>query len=157
MLKNRERLLNLTVNEKQKNSAFPWRQFAWRGLTVLMFFYLCADVTVLEYFCGNPSLGIASYRQIVEINPQPAKASETSAARDAVDVSSSSKHGQEESDIPIDGDDCFCCSSHAVVAYNYLTVPLSPIVQQHYAPNFSNRQSHSNWHLPPSYRPPRTA
>lgn len=149
--------MNSTVKDRQKNSAFSWRRLIWRGLTVLMFFYLCADVSILEYFCGNPSLGIVSYRQIVEVSPQSVKASEATPTQNTIDASNSSKHNQEESDFPIDGDDCFCCSSHAVITYNYLIVPLSPVIHRHYAPNFSNRQSHSNWHLPPFYRPPRVA
>lgn len=110
------------MNGKHKNPSSFWRHFIWRGLTVLMFFYLCADVSVLEYFCGNPSLGIVSYRQIVEFNPPSAEASKTSAAQNTVDDLGSSKHNEEESDIPFDGDDCFCCSSHAVITYNYLIV-----------------------------------
>ncbi len=146
-----------TVKGKHKNPLSVWRHFIWRGLTVLMFFYLCADVSVLEYFCGNPSLGIVSYRQIVEIDPPSAEASKTSAAQNTVDDLRSSKHDREESDIPFDGDDCFCCSSHAVITYNYLIVSLIPVAHQHYAPNFSNGRSHSDWHLPPFYRPPRIA
>jgi len=145
------------VEDKQKNSIFSRRSVFWRVLTVFMFFYLCADVSVLEYFCGNPSLGITSYRQVIEFNGQPAKISETVVARGSIDAVPSSKH-DKETDIPIDGDDCFCCSSHATVSYSYLVVSLLPAIhQQQRDPDFSNLQNHSDGHLPLSYRPPRIA
>lgn len=142
------------MKKNQKNTAFSWRRFIWRGMAVLMFFYLCADVTVLEYFCGNPSLGIVSYGQTVDIKPSPVNAAEMA----SVDVSHSSKDDRE-TEIPLDGDDCFCCSSHATISYNYLIVSLIPVVgqQQQRETLFSNPQDHSDWHLPPSYRPPRIA
>lgn len=144
------------MKNKQKISSRTLRHFIWRSLTVLMFFYLCADVSVLEYFCGNPSLAIASYRQVVKTNPQPIKSSEIDLTWNTIDYSHSSKHNHEP-EIPFDGDDCFCCSSHAVITYDYLIVSLLPVVHQHYAPVFSNRQSLSNRHLLPFYRPPRLA
>ncbi|MGI8494031.1 MAG: hypothetical protein ACR2L1_01800 [Pyrinomonadaceae bacterium] len=145
------------AEDKQKNSAFSRRRVLWRVLTVFMFFYLCADVSVLEYFCGNPSLGTASYRQVIEINRQPVKTSETIVVRNSIDAAPSSKH-DEDTDIPIDGDDCFCCSSHATVSYSYLVVLLLPVISpQQRDPDFSSPQNHSDGHLPPSYRPPRIA
>lgn len=143
--------------ENRKNSTFSWRRFVWRGAAVLMFFYLCADVTVLEYFCGNPSLGISSYREVVEINPPPVKASRTTSAQDTIDVSRSSE-GDRETNIPLDGDDCFCCSSHATISYNYSIVSLVSVnIGQQRESVFSNQQNHSDRHLPPSFRPPRIA
>jgi hypothetical protein len=145
------------AEDKQKNSTFSQRRVFWHVLTVFMFFYLCADVSVLEYFCGNTSLGIASYREVVEVSPQPAKTSETVLAKITIDASRSSKHDQE-TNIPFDGDDCFCCSSHATISYNNLIVSLLPIIQrQQRDPIFSNPQNHSDGHLPLSYRPPQIA
>jgi hypothetical protein len=124
---------------------------------VLMFFYLCADVTVLEYFCGNPSLGIPSYSQVIEVKSQPIEASSTSSTQGNFNVSRSSKDDRE-TDIPLDGDDCFCCSSHATISYNYLIISLIPVISRRQRETvFSNPQDHSDWHLPPSYRPPRIA
>ncbi len=144
------------MEEKQENSIFSRRRFFWRVLAVLMFFYLCADVTVLEYFGGNVSLAIASYRQVVETNSQPAKLSQTAFARNTTDVSRSSKRDRE-TEIPWDGDDCFCSSSHAVISYNYSVVSLVPVFYPQRDPSFPNQKNHSNWHLPASYRPPRIA
>ncbi len=147
----------LMAEDKQKNSTFSRRRVFWRVLTVFMFFYLCADVSVLEYFCGNPSLGITSYRQVVKVNSPPVKTSEMDFAQSNIDTSRSSRHDQE-TDIPFDGDDCFCCSSHATVSYSYLVVSLLPAIhQQQRDPDFSNPHNHSDGHLPPSYRPPRIA
>jgi len=156
VLKNRERLLKLKVKDKQKNSVFSWRHFFWRVTAVMLFFYLCANVSVLEYFCGNPSLGIASYRQAVEINPQLAKNVETTVARNTTDATQLPDRDQEPS-FPLDGDDCFCCSSHALIGGANLTVSLIPVVPQNHDPVFLNQQTHSDWHLLPFYRPPRTA
>ena len=145
------------AEDKQKNSIFSLRRVFWRVLTVFMFFYLCADVSVLEYFCGNPSLGIASYRQVIEVNSPPAKTSDKVIAENTINATHPSKH-DEETDIPIDGDDCFCCSSHATFSYSYLVVSLLPVTsRQQRDPDFSNPQNHSDGHLPPSYRPPRIA
>ncbi len=148
--------MNLKVKSKRENSAFSRRHFFWRVLTIILFVYLCADLSVLEYFCGNPSLGIASYRQIVEIKLQPTELSETAFAQNTIDASQLPDRDREPN-IPLDGDDCFCCSSHALIGGANLIVSLSPVVPQHHDPVFSNRQNHSDWHLPPFYRPPRIA
>jgi len=122
-----------------------------------MFFYLCADVTVLEYFCGNLSLGIPSYRQVVDANPQSKHISKTIFTQKTIDAEPSSKNDRE-TNIPFDADDCFCCSSHSTISYNYLVVSLIPVViRQQRKAVFSNPQDHSDWHLPPSFRPPRIA
>lgn len=148
--------MNLTAKRKPENSLRISRHLIWRAMTVLMFFYLCADVTVLEYFCGNPSLGIASYREVVEIKSPPAeKLSQTSFAQNRITDSRSSKQ-DGESEIPIDGDDCFCCSSHAIVSYTSLIVTPKLVFSRPQAPNFSRRQNSSEWHFPPFFRPPRT-
>lgn len=139
---------------RQKNQVFSRRHFIWRVLTVLMFFYVCADVSVLEYFCGNVSLGIASYRQIVKTDSPPAKTFERTSARKTIDFSPFSKNDRE-TEIPFDGDDCFCCSSHAIGSCSYLVVSFVPVSRQQREPVFFQRQSHSDWHLPPFYRPPQ--
>lgn len=145
------------MENRRENPAFSWRRFLRRVLTVLLFFYLCADVSVLEYFGGNVSLGIASFREVIEVNPQPAKTSQAVLAQKTIDASRSSKRDRE-SEIPFDGDDCFCCSSHAAISYNYLIVSLVPIThRQQRKLIFFNSQNHSDWHLPPFYRPPRIA
>ena len=88
---------------------------------MLMFFYLCADVTVLEYFCGNPSLGIPSYRQVVDANPQSEHVSKTIFTQKTIAADPSSKD-ERDTEIPFDADDCFCCSSHATINYDFIIV-----------------------------------
>lgn len=148
-----ENYFKFIVKNKRQNSAFTRRHFIWRATAVLMFFYLCADVSVFEYFEGNQSLGIVSYRQVVELVP-PTETSESGPAKDSAFVSLFTTHG-EGTNIPSDDGDDFCCSSHALVAYKHLIVLLSPDICRHQAPNFSNQRTYSNWHSPPFYRPPR--
>lgn len=145
------------VNEQLQNSIPNRRRRVSRLLTFLLFFYLLANVSVLEYFCGNPELGIVSYRQAVTIEKLPTENEKTVFVTFSADDYNSS-HQDQKPDIPLDGDDSFCCSSHATISYNYLVVSLMPVIhQQQSSPVFSNSQNHSDWHLPPSYRPPRIA
>lgn len=144
------------MKDKQETSAISWHHFFWRVLTIVLFVYLCVDVSVLEYFCGNPSLGIISYRQIIEIKQQPTELSEAAFVQNSVDDSRLPDRDREPN-IPLDGDDCFCCGSHTLIGGAILIDSLSAVAAQHHEPVFSNRQDHSDWHLPPFYHPPRTA
>lgn len=111
---------------------------------------------MLEYFGGNVSLGIASYRQAVKIHSPAGETSRTDFARNSIAVSSSPKRDQE-TEIPWDGDDCFCFSSHALIGEVNFVVTLDPVIRQHHDTVFFHRQNHSDWQLPPFYRPPRSA
>ncbi|MDQ6786629.1 MAG: hypothetical protein M3033_07390 [Acidobacteriota bacterium] len=95
------------MKNKRQNSVFSRRHFIWRAMSALMFFYLCADVSVFEYFEGNQSLGIVSYRKVVEFFP-PAETSESTLMKDSTFVSLFSTHG-EGANTPIDDGDDFCC------------------------------------------------
>lgn len=139
------------MNGKKQISSLISKRRVRRFAALLLLFYLIADVTVLEYFCGNPDLGIVSYTQAV------AKASMKSKADKRVFIQSptdSSKHDSESNTEP-DGDDCFCCCSHALQSV-FIVENRLPVIEEQIQNSFT-RKMQSNPHLTLSYRPPRIA
>ena len=118
--------------------------------TFLLFFYLIGNLTVLEYFGGNPELGIVSFRQVSEKSQTTTSSSPHSFADD----SQSSRQGNN-SDIELDGDDCLATCTHSIVGFPVIEnrhpimeLQVSSTTVKHVVPDP---------HLTSFYRPPRTA
>lgn len=123
----------------------------WNLVAGLMALYMCANVTVLEYYGGNPELGIVSYRQVVLDRDDRGSIDEHSTSI----LISSPRSGDSDSEVPDDGDDCFVTCSHTFQAASCLETQLNDVVVSQRDPNFLVRQIESDWHRPLFYRPPR--
>ena len=138
MRKKRQRVENRSKRRKNKFATF------------LLFFYLIANLTVLEYFGGNPELGIVSFRQVSE----QSKTVDSSLPLSFAGNSQSSRQSNT-SDIELDGDDCLASCTHSIFA--------SPVIGNgHPVPalrvSFTNiKHVVPDPHLTSFYRPPRTA
>lgn len=140
--------------KKQRKQSL-WLKRAARFCAVLFVFYVIADVTVLEAFCGNPSLGIASYHQVVETGSKnSAQAVRTVFVQSTTDNSRSSQE-KDDQNFPLDGDDCLCFCSYPVPAYHSLVSPLPAFEEQLHT--FILRERQSDSHPSPHFRPPRRA
>ena len=131
------------------------RRFLWRAMLLMMFLYVCADVSIFEYFEGNQSLGIISYREVVKLD-QPVTGAGTSLAKTLPGLVQFAPHNERTTTLFDDTDD-FCCSVHAMVSGNKVIVSFIPIFNRIGEANFLHRNKDSDWHLPPDYRPPRLA
>jgi hypothetical protein len=124
----------------------------WRLLTFALLIYLCADVSVFEYYEGNLSLGIISYRQAFSLNSPDAQSADLS--DDSLSSSKSYPHSDTDN-LLFDDSDCFCCTAHAAFNPIHFAITLLPLTEAMREPNFINSQSNSEYHSPPYYRPPQ--
>ena len=116
--------------------------------TFLVLFYLLADCSVLEYFSGNISLGIPAYNKTVLSYSASGKPDEIVFAHNSLDKSHLS--GNQKSGLPLDDDDCFCCSSHLALGYSQMIVSIAlPIVSRQIPSFFTREQGLSDSQLPP--------
>ncbi len=121
-----------------------------RLATFLLFFYLIGNLTVLEYFGGNPDLGILSYTQVAE----PTITAETASFQNSSDRSRSSERENDSND-QLDGDDCLATCTHCILAV--ISMESDLIIHDEQVINQSTRHIHPDPHPTSFYRPPRTA
>lgn len=133
---------------KRQTSEYSRKRRNLRFAAFLMFFYLIGNLTVLEYFGGNPDLGIISYTQIA-----------TTISTEVVSVQNASNNSQSsrqdnESGIQLDGDDCLASCTHCILG----VVPIEirqPVLEEHFV-NQITRHLYPKPHPTSFYRPPRT-
>lgn len=106
--------------------------------------YMCANATILEFYGGNPDLGIASYTQVVS----------RTADKETLNRGSTDPMDREAGSCD-DGDDCFVTCSHAFQAASCVVAEIRSIPLVKSDPNFSLKNLRSDWHRPLLYRPPR--
>ena len=137
------------MRKKKQNLSYPRKRLVWHFAAYLLMFYLIADVSVLEYFCGNPELGIVSYSQVVK----KVSAKSKDFKCDTVKSSPEFPKQDDDSDIQLDGDDCFCCCSFALQNF-FVIIYRLPHIEKHLQNSYI-RAMQSNPHLSLNYRPPR--
>ena len=113
-----------------------------------------ADVTVLEYYEGNLSLGIISYRQAFNLTPPDTLLIDSSSGNVAPSYTKQYPHSDTDN-LLFDDNDCFCCTAHAAINPIRFTITLAPLVEKMREPNFVSLHRNSEFHSPPFYRPPR--
>lgn len=117
---------------------------------LLLFFHLIGNYTVLEYFGGNPDLGIVSYNQVCS------KFASAKANSITPSVNVPPCRGNDEDQAgQLDGDDCLAACTHSLqVAAFFETRAITAELQTQ---NQNIKRLQPDPHLPTFYRPPRTA
>jgi hypothetical protein len=117
-----------------------------RCVALLFVIYALADVSILQAYCGNESVGIP-----------PAHYFSKEKNDSAEDVTDNFQQPHEQEDSEQDcGDDCCFCSSHVVI--NSYNVESSLIKLTIIAPKtISYENRHSNSELRNLFRPPQFA
>lgn len=128
--------------------------FIWRLITIMLLIYSCADVSVLEYYEGNISLGIISYRQIFSLNSSGIQSAGRSDRGDSAKFSDSYPHSDTD-DLLFEDNRCFCCTAQSAISPIHFAVTMLPLDEKIREPNFHNSQNECDSHSPPYYRPPR--
>lgn len=115
--------------------------------------YAVLDISVLQAYCGNETLGIPPYAAELKLER---KSSGAAALAEVYVVASQTSGDEESNDTPISEDACFCCCSHTTVTVNllvpYAKRPVSSLVS---APNFSPKNLHPDSHPSRHYQPPK--
>jgi hypothetical protein len=152
-----------TGNNKQFNfvrrissqNSFRLRGRLFNLIAVLLLLYTVADVSILEFYCGNENLGIPSYSQTIASPHQSNQETETSLIANASGRSSSAPE-RETPESPVPSHECICSCGHVLVASYHFEPHLLPLsYRQQY--NFYLRSRHSESHLAATFRPPRLA
>ena len=138
-----------------QNQHLKWKRTISRVLALFFVIYACADITVLQVYCGNEMVGIPPYAQQIQIKQ---KIKKTNSPTVAVAGSSSSSRQEQTPDLPTSEESCFCCCSHTTIGYNSIqSVVLEILPTKQSKSNFSENRLKSNSHLPQLYQPPKFA
>lgn len=143
------------MREKDKKFTLNWKRRAARILAAFFVLYALADVTVLQEYCGNETLGIPSYAQ--QIQAKNRVIDNTTDSQIVYVGSHSSKEGQTP-ELPASDEECFCCCSHNALSFN----PIKSVVREistikQLESNFSENCLKSDSHLLQLYQPPKFA
>lgn len=123
-------------------------------LAVFFVLYALADISVLQQYCGNETIGIPSYAE--QIRAEKRKI-ETAINTQAAFINSDSFPPEQTPDSPESEDDCFCCCSHTLLGFSPMKSYTPILVIQESHSNFSLRHQHSSTHLRLDYQPPKLA
>lgn len=130
----------------------------WKRRTVILlaaFFVLYAvlDISVLQAYCGNETLGIPPYAAQLRLESERSK---SVSGEDAFAGVSHSSDEEPSNETPSSDDACFCCCSHTTLAVNLLApVTKRPANRVASTSNFPNKDLHSDSHPSPHYQPPK--
>ena len=143
------------MKRNELNRQSNWKCIASRLIALFFVLYALADVTVLQEYCGNETLGIPSYAQQIQ-----AKNRMVDKTIDSQTVSfySNSSNEEQTPESPASNEECFCCCSHTILNFNFVKLVLreiSPTKQSE--SNFSENRLKSDSHLPQLYQPPKFA
>ena len=133
-----------------------------RLLAAFLVLYAFADVSVLQAYSGNETVGIPSYARQLQVDKQKSKLAEdtkNSVGAKAIADSSGSTQEEQTPDPHSSEESCFGCCSHIL-----LGLDLAESIEREILPakitqsNFSNHQIlHSDSHLQRLYKPPKFA
>jgi len=143
------------MKRNTQNRQLNWKRKTSRLVALLFVLYALADVTVLQEYCGNETLGIPSYAQ--QIQAKNRAIDKTTDSKTAY-VGSHSSQEEQTPESPASDEECFCCCSHTTLSFN----PIKSLVRviqatKQSASNFSENRLKSDSHLPQLYQPPKFA
>ncbi len=124
-------------------------------VALLFVVYALADITVLEAYCGNESVGIPPSHHLVAKQTDNPDENKHSQATDQNYIQQSDQ--QEGSQQTCDDDCCFCCSSHVVVSSFFIKSNIIKISGRNNAQSVHYKNKYSNSDLKNLFRPPRNA
>lgn len=130
------------------------KRFATQCVAVLFVMYALADISVLQAYCGNESVGIPPSHHLAKSTAD----SESSKSSVKEDQSYFNHCTEGEQDSPEDCNDdcCFCCSSHVTISY-FAMQPTETVVLPLAQDSSSFENKHPNSGLAYLFRPPRIA
>jgi len=143
------------MRRNKRNRQLNWKCTASRLVALFFVLYALADLTVLQEYCGNETLGIPSYAQQIQAKNRIADSTTNS---QTVSFSSSPSHEEQTPESPASDEECFCCCSHTTLSFN----PIK-LVEREFSltkkseSNFSENRLKSDSHLPQLYQPPKFA
>ncbi len=143
------------MKRNKGNRQLNWKCMASRLVALFFVLYALADLTVLQEYCGNETLGIPSYAQQIQAKNRMVDNTTNS---QTVLFSSSSSHEEQTPESPASDEECFCCCSHTTLSFN----PIKSVVREistikQSESNFSENRLKSDSHLPQLYQPPKFA
>lgn len=128
-----------------------WKRRIVKLLAAFFVLYAVLDISFLQAYCGNETLGIPSYAAQLRMEGK------RSASESESFIGASQLPDEEQSnDDPGSDDSCFCCCSHTTVAVNSMAaVTKRPASSPASAPNFSDKNLHTDSHPSRHYQPPK--
>ena len=143
------------MKHNKRNRQSNWKRKTSRLVAFFFVLYAFADVTVLQEYCGNETLGIPSYAQ--QIQAKNRAIDKTTDSKTAY-VGSHSSQEEQTPESPASDEECFCCCSHTTLSFNpiKLVVRETSLIKQSES-NFSEHRLKSDSHLPQLYQPPKFA
>lgn len=143
------------MESHRNNYGSVWKRRAVKLLAAFFVVYALLDISVLQAYCGNETLGIPPYAAQPRVEseiPSP----DAVAVDDGVARVSESPNERRPSETPDSDDSCFCCRSHTTLTINSLApVAKRPADQITSVPNFSNKNLHPDSHPSSPYQPPK--
>ena len=134
-----------------QNQHLKWKRTISRVLALFFVLYVFADITVLQVYCGNETVGIPAYAQQIQKNQKSKKTDSPTVA-----AFSSSSQQEQTPELPASEESCFCCCSHIVIGLYFIkSVVPEMLPAQQSKSNFSENQLKSNSHLSQLYQPPK--
>ena len=143
------------MKRNKSNRQSNWKCKASRLIALFFVLYAFADLTVLQEYCGNETLGIPPYAQQIQAKNRMVDNTTNS---QSVSFSSSSSHEEQTPESPNSDEECFCCCSHTTLSFNPIKSAERELsLTKHSESNFSENRSKSDSHLPQLYQPPKFA
>ncbi len=133
---------------KQKHKSH-FKRTIIQCVALLFVIYAFADITVLQAYCGNETIGIPPAHHLSAQNKEVDKAA-------SVD-NPNYRQSNQESNQDCDDDCCFCCSSHITLGYFAFQPRTATFVKNNSQPSISFENKHSYSALNSLFRPPRIA
>jgi hypothetical protein len=150
------------VRTTEKNFTATVRRRATQLLAALFVLYAFADISVLQVYSGNETVGIPSYAQQLQIEKQKSKLTENTensvGAKPAADSSGSSQ--ERQTPIPHSSEEnCFGCCSHILLGFNLAQSIAREILPTKITASnfFDHDRLQSDSHLQQLYQPPKFA
>lgn len=147
------------MKTSEENLTALYRRRATRLLAAFFVLYAFADVSVLQAYSGNETIGIPSYARQLQIEKLKSKKTDAPVAAQAATDFSGSPGEQLPPDPHSSEENCFGCCSHVLLGFNVAESMARDVLPARLtASNFSGyRRPHSDSHLQKLYQPPKSA
>lgn len=130
-----------------------WKRRAIKFLAAFFVLYAMLDISVLQAYCGNETLGIPPYAAQLRLNSEMSL--QSSVREKGIAGISQSPDKERSGDGPLSEDACFCCCSHTTLSVNLLAPLAKPPDTSASESNFSKKNLLPDSHPSPHYQPPK--